>query len=144
MCDQPSGWQGDLDRHDLDKARVPSDPFELFARWHEAAMHCGQREPRAMPLAAVDADGTPSARTVLLKGFAHAGYRFYTNYDSAKGRALAVHPEAALVFWWAPLERQVRIVGRVGKLSAKASDDYFAKRPRISQLGVHASAQSRP
>jgi pyridoxamine 5'-phosphate oxidase len=143
MSDQPSSWQGDLDRNDLLESRVPSDPFELFADWYAAARGCGLREPKAMTLATVDPDGAPAARIVLLKGFDTAGFRFYTNYASRKGTALAADPRAALVFWWEPLERQVRITGRAARLDAAASDDYFARRARASQLGVHASAQSR-
>ena len=90
-----------------------------------------------MTLATVDADGRPSARIVLLKGFDTRGFRFYTNYESAKGQALAANPEAALVFWWEPLERQVRIQGHVSKLPDDESDAYFARRSRGSRLGAN-------
>lgn len=142
MSDQPSDWQGDLDQSDLVEARAPADPLDLFARWYDDAQHCGLRESTAMTLATVDADGTPSARIVLLKGFDAEGFRFYTNYDSRKGAALAAHPQAALVFWWEPLERQVRINGPVAKLDEARSDAYFARRSRGSRLGAHASRQS--
>lgn len=141
--DSPSDWQGDLDRGDLLEANVPPEPFTLFGAWYKAAQGCGLREPKAMTLATVDPDGGPSARIVLLKGFDAAGFRFYTNYESRKGVALAANPRAALVFWWEPLERQVRVTGRVARLDPAASDAYFARRARASQLGVHASRQSR-
>lgn len=144
MNDQPGAWQGDLDRDDLVESRAPEDPLALFADWYAAAGECGLREPTAMTLATVDPDGAPSARIVLLKGFDRDGFRFYSNYESAKGRALAAHPRAALVFWWEPLERQVRITGAVHQLDAATSDAYFARRTRGSRLGAHASPQSRP
>lgn len=144
MSDQPSTWQGDLDRADLIEANVPPDPLALFADWYEAAAGCGLREPTAMTLATVDPDGTPSARIVLLKGFDDAGFRFYTNYESRKGAALAANPQAALVFWWEPIERQVRVTGPVTRLDPAVSDAYFERRSRGSRLGAHASPQSRP
>lgn len=143
MSDEPSAWQGDLDRNDLIEADAPADPLALFADWYGEAADCGLREPTAMTLATVDPDGTPSARIVLLKGFDHAGFRFYTNYRSRKGAALAANPHAALVFWWEPIERQVRVTGPVTKLASAASDAYFERRSRGSRLGAHASTQSR-
>lgn len=143
MSDQPSAWQGDLDRADLIEANVPADPLALFADWYAAAADCGLREPTAMTLATVDPDGSPSARIVLLKGFDDAGFRFYTNYQSDKGAALAANPRAALVFWWEPIERQVRVTGAVSKLDAATSDAYFQRRSRGSRLGAHASLQSQ-
>lgn len=144
MSDQPSDWQGDLDRPDLDESRAPANPLTLFADWYETALDCGLREPKAMTLATVDPDGQPSARIVLIKGFGEAGFRFYTNYHSRKGKALAADPRAALVFWWEPLERQIRITGTVDKLDPASSDEYFSRRARASQIGVHASRQSQP
>ncbi len=143
MSDQPSPWQGDLDRDDLIEANAPADPLALFADWYTAAADCGLREPTAMTLATVDPDGTPSARIVLLKGFDEAGFRFYSNYESRKGAALAANPHAALVFWWEPIERQVRVTGPVTKLDPDVSDAYFERRSRGSRLGAHASPQSR-
>lgn len=143
MSDQPSAWQGDLDRDDLVESNVPADPLALFADWYAAAAGCGLREPTAMTLATVDPDGMPSARIVLLKGFDDAGFRFYTNYQSQKGAALAANPHAALVFWWEPIERQVRVTGPVSKLDPTASDAYFERRSRDSRLGAHASPQSQ-
>lgn len=143
MSDQPSDWQGDLDRPDLDGSRAPANPLVLFSDWYDTALGCGLREPKAMTLATVDPDGQPSARIVLIKGFDETGFRFYTNYHSRKGMALAANPRAALVFWWEPLERQIRITGAVDRLDPASSDDYFSRRPRASQIGVHASRQSQ-
>ncbi|ERJ18760.1 Pyridoxine-pyridoxamine 5'-phosphate oxidase protein [Salinisphaera shabanensis E1L3A] len=141
--DAPSPWQGALDRRDLIEENAPVDPLALFDDWYGLAQQAAMVEPTAMTLATVDASGRPSARIVLLKGFDADGFRFYTNYLSRKGEALAAHPQAALVFWWESLERQIRIEGRVHKLDASASDAYFARRSRGSRLGAHASPQSR-
>ncbi|MES1929151.1 pyridoxine/pyridoxamine 5'-phosphate oxidase [Salinisphaera dokdonensis CL-ES53] len=143
MSDAPSGWQGRLDRRDLVKENAPADPLVLFANWYAAAQQADMIEPTAMTLATADGNGRPSARIVLLKGFDAQGFRFYTNYESRKGEALAANPQAALVFWWEPLERQIRIEGSVRKLDAELSDAYFARRSRGSRLGAHASPQSR-
>lgn len=143
MGDTPGRWQGDLDRHDLIESNAPADPLALFDSWFSAARQTDMIEPTAMTLATVDASGRPSARIVLLKGFDADGFRFYTNYRSRKGEALAANPSAALVFWWEPLERQVRVEGAVHKLSAETSDAYFVRRSRGSRLGAHASPQSR-
>jgi len=143
MTDTPDAWQGDLDRADLVESSVPDDPLTLFADWYAAARHTDLAEPSAMTLATIDPDGRPSARIVLLKGFDADGFRFYTNYESRKGQALAAHPQAALVLWWEPLERQVRVTGDVHKLDAAAGDAYFARRSRGSCLGANASPQSR-
>jgi pyridoxamine 5'-phosphate oxidase len=120
-----------------------ADPVARFARWFRAAKAAGLAEPHAMTLATATADGRPSARMVLLKGFDDCGFVFYSNYRSRKGRELHVNPRAALVFYWHPLRRQVRIEGRVRLVSAKESDAYFASRPRGSQLGAAVSPQSR-
>lgn len=143
MADQPSAWQGDIDRADLVEANAPSDPLALFADWYADAQASGMIEPTAMTLATVDPDGRPSARIVLLKGFDAHGFRFYTNYNSRKGAALAAHPFGSLVFWWEACERQVRVSGTVSKLDAQTSDAYFDRRSRGSRLGAHASAQSQ-
>ena len=128
---------GELHRSDLN-----DDPLIQFKQWFDDARdNC--REPNAMTLATV-ADGMPQARIVLLKDLDEEGFSFYTNKLSAKGRALAQLPAAALVFWWEPLERQVRIEGRVEHLSDEVADAYFASRPRTSQLGAWASHQSEP
>lgn len=143
MADQPSAWQGELDRDDLTEQYAPADPLVLFSDWYGEAQSHGMMEPTAMTLATVDADGTPSARIVLLKGVDARGFRFYSNYHSRKGRALAANPAAALVFWWEASERQIRVTGTVTKLPSKESDAYFDNRSRGSQLGAHASPQSQ-
>lgn len=119
------------------------DPFALFNQWFEAAGTSGIHEPNAMVLATATAEGRPSARVVLMKGFDESGFTFFTNYESHKGRDLAVNPFAAVVFWWEPLERQVRIEGRVAKVSAAESDEYFYSRPLGSRIGAWVSQQSR-
>lgn len=143
MSDMPSSWQGELDRRDLVEANAPADPLALFNDWYGAAQRTDMIEPTAMTLATADADGRPSARIVLLKGVDGDGFRFYTNYHSRKGEALADNPFAALVFWWEREERQVRVEGPVHKLAADVSDAYFARRSRASRLGAHASPQSQ-
>lgn len=129
------------DLHELD---VPSDPLALFARWFGEARQAQAPEPNAMTLATVTPDGRPSARVVLLKGVEGGGFVFYTNQHSHKGRDLDANPWAALTFWWAPLERQVRVEGRAAKVADHEADAYFALRPRSAQLGAWASAQSTP
>ncbi len=127
----------------LDREHVADDPMEQFARWFEEAEADVALE-QAMTLATVDADGSPNARMVLLKGFGPAGFRFFSNYESAKGGELAGNPRAALVVYWRELDRQVRIRGRVERLSAEDSDAYFASRPRDSRIAAAISPQSRP
>ena len=122
---------------------LDADPIEQFRHWFELA----EREvplAEAMSLATVGPGGAPNARMVLLKGFDAEGFRFFSNYDSAKGEELRARPAAALVFYWRELDRQVRIRGRVGALSGPESDTYFATRPRDSQIAAAASPQSRP
>ena len=126
----------------LDEASVAADPFKQFERWFHAATAAGVHLPNAMSLATADASGRPSVRAVLLKGYDVAGFVFYTNYSSRKGRELAANPHACLLFSWVELERQVRIEGRVGKVSDAESDEYFASRPLGSRLGAWASPQS--
>jgi len=127
----------------LTERATPADPHALFRRWIRAAVRAGLAEPNAMALATVDARGRPRARMVLLKDGGPDGYTFFTNRRSAKGRELAARPSAALVFWWPRLHRQVRIEGTVRPLGERASDEYFAGRPRGAQLGTWASPQSR-
>lgn len=122
-----------------------SDPLALFQGWFRAVEAAGVPMPEAMTLATATADGRPSARMVLLKGFTADGRpRFFTNYDSRKGRVLADNPRAALLFFWHGPNRQVRIEGPVQRLGPAESDAYFASRPRLSQLGSAVSPQSRP
>lgn len=127
---------------ELDEKLLREDPFAQFELWMKAALEAGLREPNAMTLATVTSEGHPAARVVLLRGFDERGLCFYTNYDSAKGRELATTPRAALSFYWAELERQVRILGAVERLPREESAAYFATRPRGHQLGAWASRQS--
>ncbi|MDN7995820.1 pyridoxamine 5'-phosphate oxidase [Burkholderia multivorans] len=129
-------------RASLDEADAASDPFAQFDRWFNEALAAKLPEPNTMTLATVGADGRPSARIVLVKGVDERGFVFFTNYESRKGRDLAAHPYAALLFYWIELERQVRIEGRVEKTSADESDRYFASRPVGSRIGAWASEQS--
>ena len=127
----------------LSKQSVDSDPFKQFQRWLQEALNAELLEPNAMTLATAGRAGIPSARVVLLKGLDANGFVFYTNYLSDKGRQLAENPHASLVFLWKELERQVRIEGRVSKVSRQESEAYFRTRPRESQVGAVASHQSR-
>ena len=120
------------------------EPFRLFAAWMEEATHSETNDPNAMALATVDDDGFPDVRVVLLKGFDEAGFVFYTNLDSAKGRELKARPQAALAFHWKSLRRQVRVRGQVERVSDAEADAYFATRPRLAQIGAWASKQSAP
>jgi pyridoxamine 5'-phosphate oxidase len=128
--------------------RVPiGEPFSRFDQLLAAAKGLGTAllpEPTAFTLATVGADGQPSARIVLLKGVDARGFVFYTNYESRKGRELLAHPQAAMVFHWQPLERQVRVEGTARPVSPEEADAYFASRARSSQIGAWASEQSRP
>jgi pyridoxamine 5'-phosphate oxidase len=118
------------------------DPIVQFRTWWEQVLASERDQPEAMTLATATPDGAPSARLVLLRGFDERGFVFFTNYDSRKGQELAANPRAALVFYWAELDRQVRIEGPVERVSAAESDAYFQGRPRGSQLGAWVSAQS--
>lgn len=126
----------------LSEAEAHADPFVQFERWFKDALAAQLPLANAMTLATVTPEGGPDARAVLLKGVDGGGFVFYTNYDSRKGRQLAAKPEACLVFLWAPLERQVRIEGRVEKVTAAESDAYFSSRPVGARLSARASAQS--
>jgi pyridoxamine 5'-phosphate oxidase len=121
-----------------------TDPFALFDEWFAAARASELNDPEAMALATADAAGNPTARIVLLKGHGHDGFVFYTNDHSAKGQQLAINPQAALLFHWKSLRRQVRVEGPVERVGNSQADDYFASRGRDSQLGAWASDQSRP
>lgn len=127
----------------LRKSDVAADPIAQFAAWFDQAMNAAVIDPNAMTLATATPEGRPSARIVLLKGFDEGGFVFFTNYDSRKGEELAANPWAALVFWWSELDRQVRIEGRVTKVTPDESTVYFQSRPRGSQIGAWASPQSR-
>ena len=129
----------------MDIEDLGRDPNAALRAWYQEALACGMKEPSGMTLATVDAHGQPDARIVLLKGIDDDGaLLFFTNYDSAKGRQLAANPRAALVLWWNPLRRQVRIRGQVVRLEAEEADAYHASRPRSSQLSAWGSSQSEP
>ena len=130
-------------RRGLSESELDPDPIRQFQRWFDEATGAGLIEPNAMTLATATPDGRPSARMVLLKGFDARGFIFYTNYESRKGGELEQNPQAALVFFWVELERQVRVEGRVERAAPEESDAYFASRPLGSQIGASASAQSR-
>jgi pyridoxamine 5'-phosphate oxidase len=127
---------------ELDPATVAADPIAQFRAWFEAARDAGIYEPEAMTVSTVDGGGRPASRYVLLRGLDDRGLCFYTNYESAKGRALAAHPYAALTFGWVAIHRSVRVEGPVERLPDAESDAYFASRPRGAQLGAWASPQS--
>jgi pyridoxamine 5'-phosphate oxidase len=126
----------------LDQADVSVDPFTQFRQWFDAALQAGVPEPNAMHVSTVTGDGRPDGRIVLLKDVSEAGFVFYTNYESRKGRELADRPFASLTFFYPELERQIRIEGQVEKVSAEESDAYFGSRPRGSQIGAWVSHQS--
>lgn len=134
----------DYARGGLAESDLEPDPVAMFARWFAEARAAGVHEPNAVVLATADGAGRPSVRTVLLKGVDAAGFRFYTNLASPKAEDLAVNPACALLLPWHALERQVRVEGRAEPLPRAEVAAYFASRPRGSQLGAWASAQSRP
>ncbi len=127
----------------LDEKTIDRDPIKQFQLWFEDAVAAKLPLPEAMTLATATPDGRPSARMVLLKQVDHDGFVFFTNYRSAKAEQLDANPYAALVFYWSLLDRQVRVEGRVVKTSAQESREYFSTRPRESQIGAWASAQSQ-
>ena len=124
------------------EAEIHPDPFLQFELWMNQAIEMRFLEPNAMTLASTDASGQPNARTVLLKGFDHRGFVFYTNYESRKGREITENPRVALLFYWDVLERQIRIQGRASHVSPQESDEYFASRPTGHQIGAWVSDQS--
>ena len=133
----------DYARAGLAEVDLDPDPVVQFNRWLAEALAAGVPEPHAMTLATATADGVPSARVMLLRAADAAGFTFFTNYQSRKGAELATNPRAALVFFWQPLERQVRVEGTIVAVPPAESDAYFALRPRGSQEAASASAQSR-
>jgi len=130
-------------RAGLSESDIDANPIVQFERWFQEAGQAGLKEPNAMTLATATPDGQPSARIVLLKGLNDHGFAFYTNYESQKGRELVDNPRAAVVFYWAELERQVRIQGTVTTVPRDESEVYFHSRPRGSQLGALASRQTQ-
>jgi pyridoxamine 5'-phosphate oxidase len=137
-----SGERKSYERDALEEADAALDPLRQFQAWMDAAFAAKVPEPNAMTLATVGADGRPSTRIVLIKEFDARGIVWFTNYDSRKGRELAVHPFAALQFHWVELERVVRIEGSVERVADAESDAYFASRPLDSRIGAWASPQS--
>ncbi len=129
-------------RHSLSEQDVAADPIAQFTRWFDEAVNAAVVEPNAMCLATATPDASPSARMVLLKGFDARGFVFYTDYRSRKGQELADNPRASLCFFWAELERQVRINGAVQRVSRAESDEYFQSRPLPSRVGAWTSHQS--
>jgi pyridoxamine 5'-phosphate oxidase len=121
-----------------------ANPLHQFAQWFEDAVRADLLDVNAMTLATIGLDGSPSARIVLLKGFDEDGFVFFTNYESAKGRELTANPIAGLLFFWAELERQVRVTGAVARVPAQESAAYFATRPFDSQISAWSSEQSAP
>ncbi len=127
----------------LDEGDVAASPLAQFDQWFKEALNAELPEPNAMTLATCDAQARPSARIVLIKGYDERGFVYFTNYESHKAQDLAANNRAALLFFWPELERQIRIQGRVEKISAADSDDYYRSRPLASRIGAWASPQSQ-
>ncbi|MEM9553746.1 MAG: pyridoxamine 5'-phosphate oxidase [Acidobacteriota bacterium] len=145
MADTPEtrNLRVDYDRDVLHRSDLDDDPLVQFGAWLHDAIEIGEPEPNAFALATVTPEGLPNVRVVLLKGFDQRGLRFFTNYESNKGRDLEQTPRAAGTFWWPTLQRQVRVSGGVTRVERDESETYFHSRPRASQLGAVASPQSR-
>ena len=137
-----SDLRKEYSRATLDSSNVLPDPIKQFEKWFDEAVQAGITEPNAMHLATVNEQGKPSSRIVLLKGIEKNGFVFYSNYQSKKGKEMDVNPACALTFFWAEIERQVRIEGVAERVDAETSDRYFQSRPRGSQIGAWASPQS--
>lgn len=129
--------------HTLSRSDLPTNPMQLVGQWFLQALHGEQLEPNAIALATSTPDGQPSIRMVLLKEFDDTGVVFFTNYESRKAQELEQNPKASILMWWSDVQRQIRLEGVVEKVTAEEADDYFGTRPRGSQLGAWASAQSR-
>ena len=142
MADPVDGLREALKAAVLDEREVAADPVTQFRAWYSDAEAAGVDQPEAMVLATAGADGRPSARMVLLRGFDERGFVFYTNHESAKARALAENPYAAIVFHWREISRQVRATGAVTAVTRADAARYFASRPRGAQLGAWSSPQS--
>jgi pyridoxamine 5'-phosphate oxidase len=139
----PEDLRIDYARGQLGEGDVLPDPIQQFGRWFEEVRAAKVPEPNAVTLATAEASGAPSARVVLLKAFDARGFSFFTNYASRKGTELEANPRAALCFYWQPLERQVRVEGRVERVSREESDAYFRTRPVSAQIGAWVSRQSQ-
>jgi pyridoxamine 5'-phosphate oxidase len=144
----PAGYiytlRNDYETRSLKRATARQNPFEQLEIWLTEAIENNIFEPNAMVLATATAGGKPSARVVLLRSFDESGFTFYTSYDSRKALELAENPQASLLFYWAEMERQIRVEGTVSQAAEEVSDDYFASRPRESQIGAWVSPQSEP
>lgn len=138
-----AGLRENYTKDGLREQDLLEDPMLQFKQWLEEAVHSKIAEPNAMSLATVSDDGSPNVRIVLLKGVGDRSIRFFTNYNSNKGKDLSINPKAAVSFWWPELERQIRMKGSVEKVDRQESDDYFQSRPRESKLGAWASEQSK-
>ena len=143
MHKKPAAIRQEYSRKALVESDMEPDPTRQFDIWWHEAVKAKIIEVNAMTLATASADGIPSARTVLMKGFSEKGFIFFTNYSSFKGQQLSENPKACLLFFWKELERQVRITGIVEKLSSEESNVYFQSRPRASQVGAVVSPQSQ-
>lgn len=132
------------DKGVLLESQAAISPIDQFSLWFDEAIAAKVPEPNAMTLATVDGSGQPGARIVLIKGYDQRGFTFFTNYESRKGNDLLANPRAALLFFWQPLERQIRIEGVVERVSAEESDQYYQSRPVGSRIGAWASEQSKP
>ena len=143
MSQSPAELRRNYDRDVLLESEAAADPMTQFRLWFETALEGEIYEPNAMALSTVAADGQPSIRMVLLKGFDPEGFVFFTNLESRKAGELAGNPRAALLFWWDKLHRQVRIEGEVEQVDGAEADAYFASRPHGSRIGAIASPQSR-
>ncbi len=133
--------RSDYSKHTLEENKVAANPVEQFLTWMKECIQSGQAEPNSMTLSTITSDGKPASRIVLLRGVEEGKFAFFTNYVSNKGKQLTAHPHASLNFFWYGLERQVNVSGKTEKCSSQFSDDYFATRPRESQLGAWASPQ---
>ena len=128
----------------LERGELDNNPIAQWQKWYDQAAEARVAEPNAMTLSTIGIDGGPDSRIVLARGVDESGFAFYTNYDSAKSKQFVEHTQASAVFGWLDLHRQVRVRGVVTRLSDQVSDEYFASRPRESQLGAWASPQSQP
>ncbi len=132
----------DFKKNSLDESTAKKNPYDEFELWMNEAIKKKLHEPNAMVLSTATKKGIPSSRVVLLRGIDKKGFVFYTNYTSKKGKDIAENPNAALLFYWAQIEKQVRVTGVISKISEKKSTDYFNSRPRSGQLGAWVSRQS--
>ena len=138
-----SDIRSEYSKHGLVERDLPDEPLRLFTRWFDEAARADIPDANAMTLATATRNGKPSARVVLLKSFDERGFCFFTNYESVKGKQIDANPHVALVFFWQPLERQVRVEGVAARVCGEESDEYFRSRPVGSQIGALASPQSQ-